>query len=178
MSTPGDRPLFGETPVRSFKESVLEDVRERGQSLDPDATEHIPREMFVASVFVRHEFFLPTLRVDRAFARRVERDGSTYREIHVPMVGTPVNLHLAPPNTGDGEPFDDRPDYEIVNGDVCVFVELDGADARLVEDVTALTLEQIAIDERRVRRELEHLRGLAVETARSVYNKRTRTPLV
>lgn len=176
MSTPGDRPLFGETPVRTFKEKVLEEVRERGEALDADSGDHIPREMFVASVFVRHELFLPTLHVDRAFARRVDRDGTPYREIHVPVVGKPVNLHLTPPNTGEAK-FDNRPDYEIVNGDVCVFIELDGTDASVVEDLTALLLDQIAADETSLRNEMSHLRSLAIETARDVYNRQTQTPI-
>ncbi|MFB6132347.1 MAG: hypothetical protein ABEJ44_02940 [Halanaeroarchaeum sp.] len=177
-SSPGDRPLFGGTPVRSYKETVLDDVRDRGKGLDPDSSEHVPREMFVASVFVRHELFLPPLHVDRAFARRVDRDGTRYREIHVPMVGEPVNLHLAPPETVDGIPLGERPAFEIVKGDVCVFVELDGSDASLVEDVTALLLDRIAADEARVRKELDHLRGMAIETVRDVYESQTRAPVV
>lgn len=178
MAPPGDRLLFGETPVRAYKQAVLEDIRDRGDELDPLIGEHIPREMFVMSVFVRHDLFFPTLHVERAFARRVERNGTKYRELHVPMVGKPVNLHLEPPNTREENPLGDRPAFEIVDGDVCVFIELDGTEASLLEDVTTLVLERIDADQVRVRNELEHLREMAIDTARTVYRGQTRTRMV
>ena len=174
MASPGETALFGGRPVPELRSDVIEEIRSMAEELNPESPQYIPEAMFVAGALARHDFSLPQLHFDRTFANQIEHEGTKYREIHVPMVGKPVNLDLAPPGRDDeGDPTE-APKYAIVDGDLCVYVRLAGVDAESLEHATWLFLEQIRSDYRRVRSELKSLRDEAEKAARRLYRQQTR----
>jgi hypothetical protein len=173
MPTPGDRPLFTGRSVADFRAEVLADIRERAAHLDEDSTEDIPQAMFLAGVLPRYDFSLPTLHFDRAFSRDVTIDGDRYLEIHVPMVGAPRNLHFSPPRTDTGERLAAALEYEVVDGDLCLYLALDRSHPAAVDVGTDELLGIAAERYEVVRDELQALRTAARETAVKRYRRET-----
>ena len=174
MPPPGGEALFHGRPVADLRETVIEDVESRAAVLGPESREHIPVELFLYGVFSEYDFSLPTLSFDRVFSKDVEIDGTRYLELHVPMVGHPRNLHLAP-EEGSPTGFDERAfEYEVVEGDLCFHVELSGDQP---EAIATLTDRFLATIERRydqVEKALTELEEAAERTARREYRKQTK----
>lgn len=173
MATPGRRPLFTGRSVADLRREVLTDIRERAAHLDEDSREDIPEAMFLAGVLPRYDFSLPTLHFERAFSRNVTVDGDRYLEIHVPMVGAPRNLHLSPPRTDTGERLANALEYEVVDGDLCLYLALDRSHPAAVDVGTDELLDIAAERYEVVRAELESLRTAAQETAIKRYRRET-----
>lgn len=173
MAAPGGKTLFDGRSVADLRTAVLADIRERASHLDPDSTDSIPQEMFVVGVLGRYDLSIPDLHFDRVFSRDVERDGDRYLEIHVPMAGEPQNLHLSPPGSSTADTIADGLDYEIVDGDLCVYLELgqDSPDAVDLATDELLSIAESRYDE--VRAELRSLRRDAYETAVKRYRAET-----
>lgn len=173
MGSPGSRPLFAEKSVADLRREVFEEIHDRADRLDDSSPDHIPEEMFVVGILSKFEFSIPRLFFDRVFARRISRDGDQYKEIHIPMVGKPINLHLAPSQVDTSSRFQAEREFEIVDGDVCVYIALDGTDASLVEGLSALLLDEIEVDAGQVQTELEALFEDSIAEARESYLTQT-----
>lgn len=165
MPPGGGGRLFEGQTVASLRSAVLSDIRTRAGHLDPESRAHIPEEMFLVGVLGQYDLSLPTLYFDRVYSRDVVSDGTRYLEIHVPMVGRPTNLDLAPTGGDLADVFADAFEYEIVDGDLCVFVELS---QNRPDEIDVLTDQILAVATERyeaLRRELAALRRDAHETA-------------
>lgn len=175
MASPGTGCLFGEVPIREFRREVFQEIEAMATGLDRESPQYIPEAMFVHGVIVRFDFDLPRLYFDRTHARLIDYDGTRYREVHVPMVGKPVNLHLAPRvrNESNLEPATRQ--HDVVDGDLCVYVELNDVPAATLEAATWALLEEIRRDYERLRTDLRALREEALATARQLYRQRTGT---
>lgn len=176
MASPGSGQLFGERPIAAFRRSIRAVIREMARGLDRDSPAYIPEAMFVYGVLTRFELTLPHLQFDRVHAKQIEYDGARYREIHVPTVGKPVNLDLAPGRPIPEDPEEGPPavrEYAIVDGDVCLYVKLNGADAQSVEEATWALLDWVETDYERVRDQIDSIREEGVSTARRAYRRRT-----
>ena len=178
MTSPGEQVLFGGERVGEFRDDVLEDIREMAGELDEESPEHIPEAMFVAGALGRHDFSIPTLHFDRVFATQMEHEDTTFREIHVPMVGSPDNLHLSRPGSAAAESAADPLRYAVVDGDLCLYIELDAVEGEIVEDATWALLDQVQRDYRTITTELESLREEAEATAKKLYREQTSSGLL
>lgn len=173
MSPGSGRRLFEGQPVADLRSTILEDIEARAEHLDPESTAHIPEEMFLVGVLGRYDLSLPTLYFDRVYSRDAVYDGTRYLEIHVPMVGRPTNLDLRPTGGDLADVFAEAFEYEVVDGDLCVFVELS---QNRPYEIDALTDEILAVAAERygaLRRELAALRRDAHETAVERYRVET-----
>lgn len=171
----GDRgtALFCGRSVSDLREEVLADITTRAARLDPDSPENIPESMFLVAVLGNYEFSLPSLQFDRVFSRDVEVDGERSLEIHVPMVGTPRNLHLSPAGPERDDALVEVLAYEFVDGDLCLTLPLRNDRP---DDVAIVTDEVLVIAERRYRgvsAQLRSLRSEASKTALEQYRRAT-----
>lgn len=173
MPPPGGEAFFHGRPVGDLRKTVLEDIESRAAVLGPESEEHIPEDLFVYGVFSEYDFSLPTLAFDRVFSKDVEIEGTRYLELHVPMVGYPRNLDLAPTDFLPTRFDDGAFEYEVVDGDMCFHVELSG---NRPAEIATLTDGFLAILERRYHRvesALADLERTAERKARREFRKRT-----
>lgn len=173
MTSPGDHLLFGGESVREFRNDVLDDIHEMAGELDNVNSDHIPEAMFVAGALARHDFAIPRLYFDRAFAKQIELSGTSYREVHVPKVGSPTNLHLSPTESKAHETALEPLQYAVVDGDLCLYLELDAVKGEVLEDATWALLHQVEQDYRTITTELESIREEAIATAKKLYREQT-----
>lgn len=173
MPPDGGDVLFDGRPVADLRAALLADIESRAAVLTPESREHIPEALFLYGVFSDYDLSVPTLDFDRVFSEDVVVDGVRYLEIHVPMVGEPAPLELAPDGAELSEFYRDAFEYEIVDGDLCCRVELSGNDPEAIDAVTDEVLSALESHYEELRRAMERLESDAEAAARSQYQRQT-----